>query len=85
MARKGSNKPSSKRRRSASEIALYILSVIIILSMTIGFVISLLPDTAIRQPIPTSTPTLTREATATSTLATVEPSPNQEGTPQPNQ
>jgi hypothetical protein len=43
--RRGTTKPNTKRRRSFTEIALYVISLIIILSMTIGFVVSLLPST----------------------------------------
>jgi hypothetical protein len=44
MAGKSQGKKSSGRRHlSGREIAFYVLSIIIVLSMTIGFVISMLP------------------------------------------
>jgi hypothetical protein len=44
MARRKQNiKPIAKRRLTTTQIILYVLSLIIILSMVIGFVISVLP------------------------------------------
>ncbi len=94
MARpKRTSKSFSKRRLSASQIILYVLSLIIVLSMTIGFVISVLPTPARQQSIITPTPiivatstaTPTLEPTATPTLATEEPSNAGEATPQSDQ
>jgi hypothetical protein len=84
MARKASNKIGSKRRRSKSEIALYVLSLIIILSMTIGFVLSLLPSTRGQSSAPVITPTPTRQPTATPTPGTTEPTAAPQATPQPS-
>ena len=41
--KKQGKKSQEKRRVSGRQIAFYVLSIIIILSMTIGFVISMLP------------------------------------------
>jgi hypothetical protein len=43
MARKSQKKTSEKRKINGRQIVLYALSIIIVLSMTIGFVISMLP------------------------------------------
>ena len=43
MAGKSRGKKSPKRRLSARQIIFYALSIIIVLSMTVGFVISMLP------------------------------------------
>jgi len=44
MAGKGQGKKSpAKRHLSGRQIAFYVLSIIIVLSMTVGFVISMLP------------------------------------------
>jgi hypothetical protein len=90
--RKRTSKPSSKRRLSASQIIFYILSVIIILSMAIGFVISAFPGATRQQSVPTPTPiifatitpTPTQGPTTTPTPATEEPSGG-EATSQPGQ
>jgi hypothetical protein len=84
MARKASSRTGAKRRRSKSEIALYVLSLIIILSMTIGFVLSLLPSTSGRGSVPANTPTSTPQPTVTPTPGTTEPSAAPQATPQPS-
>jgi hypothetical protein len=84
MARKATNRSGGKRRRSKSEIALYVLSVIIILSMTIGFVLSLLPSTSGRGSVPANTPTYTPQPTVTPTPGATEPSAAPQATPQPS-
>jgi len=96
MARpKRTSKPSTKRRPSRSQIALYLISLIVVLSIAIGFVIdSLVPGSTGGQSAPTPTPvtpaatatlTLTPSPSATVTLATGEPSPGVLGTPQSDQ
>jgi hypothetical protein len=90
--RKRTSKPSSKRRLSASQIIFYILSLIIILSMAIGFVISAFPGSTRQQSVPTPTliifatitPTPTQEPATTPTPATEEPTGGG-ATPQPGQ
>ena len=71
MARRKSSSKSTKRRRSASQIALYVISLLIVLSMAIGFVISMLPTPVEQVPVFTSTPVIVTTATPT---ATAEPS-----------
>jgi hypothetical protein len=66
--RKRTSKTSSKRRLSASQIIFYILSLIIILSMAIGFVISAFPGSNRQQSVPTPTPII---------FATITPTPTQ--------
>lgn len=92
--RQQAGKPSSKKTRpSASQIILYILSLIIVLSMTIGFVFSMLPTSSRNQSVATPTPlifatitpTPTPEPTDTSEPTTAEPSPDGTATPQANQ
>ncbi len=89
--RKRRSKPPSKRRLSASQIAFYALSLIIVLSMAVGFVISVLPTPTRSQqtvvtPTPviliTSTPTPTQEPTITPTPATEELPASDVATPQ---
>lgn len=82
MARqKRRSKPTSKRRRSASQIALWVISLIIVLSMVIGFVISVLAKPAGPQTFATPTPIIL----ATSTSATEAPVPEGPATPQSDQ
>jgi len=91
--RKQSSKSPSKRRLSGSQIVLAVVSLIIVLSMAIGFVISVLPTPGEQQsvatPTPvilaTSTPTPTLEPTATPTAATEVPLPAGPATPQSDQ
>lgn len=91
--RKRTGRSSSKRRLSASQIIFYVLSLLIVLSMTIGFVISVLPTPSRQQPVVTPSPTIfatitptpTHEPTATPTPATEEPSADGELTPQSDQ
>jgi len=93
MARKRSSKSSPKRRRSASQIALFVISLIIVLSMAMGFVLSVLPTPDTQQtvvtPTPiiltTSTPTPTLEPSTTPTSVTEAPTPGGPATPQSNQ
>ena len=92
--RKGSNKTSSKSRRSASQIALYVISLIIVLTMAIGFVLSMLPTPSGRgvivvTPTPiivvTPTSTSTAEPSATPTEGTETPQAEGTITPQADQ
>ena len=64
--RKRSSKPT-KRRRSASQIALYVISLIIVLSMVIGFVVSMLPTPVDQPTVVTATPIVVTTATPGST------------------
>lgn len=83
----------AKRKYSLSQIVLYILSLIIVLSMTIGFVISVLPskatDRSSATPTPvifaTITPTPTQELTETPAPTTGEPSTDGVATPASDQ
>ncbi|UCC88909.1 MAG: hypothetical protein JSV81_06300 [Anaerolineales bacterium] len=91
--RKPSRSSSKKRRPSISQIIFYVLSLVIVLSMTIGFVISMLPtptdQPSVVTPTPvifaTITPTPTQEPTTTLTPAIEEPSADGEASPQPDQ
>jgi hypothetical protein len=92
--RKQTSKSSSKRRLSVSQIVLYIISLLIVLSMAIGFVVSVLPTPGRNQPAFTPTPTFffatitptpTQEPTATPTPATETPSADSAATPQSGQ
>jgi hypothetical protein len=93
MARKRSSKSSSKRRYSASQIALYVISLIVVLTMAIGFVISMLPTPTQQQTVATPTPiilttptsTPTAEPSVTPTSATEAPVPSGPATPQSDQ
>jgi hypothetical protein len=93
MARKRSSKPSSKRRYSASQIALYVISVIIVLTMAIGFVLSVLPTPTEQQTVATPTPVIlstptstpTAEPSVTPASATEVPLPSGPATPQSDQ
>ena len=73
-SRKRAGRPPAKRRFTTSQIVLYVLSFIIVLSIAIGFVIdALVParGSGGSEPTPiilTMTPTLTPESTITSTL-----------------
>ena len=64
--RKRSSKPT-KRRRSASQIALYVISFIIVLSMVIGFLLSVLPTPVDQPTVVTPTPIIVTTATPAST------------------
>jgi hypothetical protein len=75
--RKQTSKSSSKRRLSGSQIVLAVLSLIIVLSMAIGFVISVLPTPGEQQSVATSTPVILATSTLTPTL---EPSPTPSAT-----
>ena len=86
--RKRSSKPTSKRRRSASQIALWVISLIIVVSMVIGFVLSVLPTPADQQTIATPTPvaaTATAEPSAAPTSTGEAPVPDGPATPQSDQ
>jgi hypothetical protein len=79
--RKRRSKPTSKRRRPASQIALWVISLIIVLSMVIGFVISMLPTPVDPQTVAPPTPIIL----ATPTSATEAPVPEGPATPQSDQ
>ncbi len=86
--RKRSSKPTSKRRRSASQIALWVISLIIVVSMVIGFVLSVLPTPVEQQTIATPTPvipTLTAEPSDAPTSTDEAPVPDGPATPQSDQ
>jgi polyferredoxin len=91
--RKRRSKPTSKRRRPASQIALWVISLIIVLSMVIGFVISMLPTPTEPQTFATPTPiflataasTPTAEPSGTPTSTTEAPVPEGPATPQSDQ
>ena len=67
MARRKSSRKPTKRRRSASQIALYVISLIIVLSMVIGFVVSMLPTPVDQPTVVTPTPIVVTTATPSST------------------
>lgn len=79
--RKQSSRPSAKRRLSVSQVVLYIISLLVIVGIAAGFVISLLPTpiedrlpTPSSIPLDTLAPTPTQTLTATLTLtATTAP------------
>ena len=81
--RKQKRKSSARRRPSTSQIALFVLSLIIVLSMVIGFVVSVLPTPTVDQTVVTVTPTIS--ATTTPTLETEEPPSSEAATSQPDQ
>ena len=85
MARRKGSSKSTKRRRSASQIALYVISLIIVLSMAIGFVISMLPTPVEQVPVFTPTPVFVATATAepSVTLTSESAAPPAEGTVTP--
>lgn len=85
--RKQKGKSSARRRPSTSQIALYVLSLIIILSMVIGFVVTVLPTPTVDHTVITATPTVSTTATPTHTptLETEEPPTSEAATPQPDQ
>jgi hypothetical protein len=85
--RKRKGKSSARRRPSTSQIALFVLSLIIVLSMVIGFVVSVLPTPTVDQTVITATPTVsaTTTQTHTPTLATEEAPSSEAATPQPDQ
>ncbi len=85
--RKQKGKSSARRRPSTSQIALFVLSLIIVLSMVIGFVVSVLPTPTVDQTVITATPTVsaTTTATHTPTLETEEAPSSEAATPQPDQ
>ena len=85
--RKPKRKSSARRRPSTSQIALFVLSLIIVLSMVIGFVVSVLPTPTVDQPVITATPTIsaTTTPTQTSIVGTEEPPSSEAATPQPDQ
>ena len=88
MARRKQNRKSSARRRpSTSQIALFVLSLIIVLSMVIGFVVSVLPTPTVDQTVVTATPTISAATTPahTPTLETEEPPTSDAASPQPDQ
>jgi hypothetical protein len=79
--RKRRSKPTSKRRWSASQIVLFVISLIIVLSMVIGFVVSVLPTPVDPQTVAPPTPIVL----ATPTSATEAPVPEGPATPQSDQ
>ena len=92
--RKQSSRPPAKRRLSVSQVVLYMISVLVIVGIAAGFVISLLPmpieDRLLTpSPIPLDTlvPTPTQALTATLTLtATATPAePPAGGAPRSDQ
>lgn len=85
--RKQKGKSSARRRPSTSQIALFVLSLIIVLSMVIGFVVSVLPTPTVDQTVITATPTIsaTTTATHTPTFETEEAPSSEAATPQPDQ
>jgi hypothetical protein len=92
-SRKRAGRPPAKRRFTTSQIVLYVLSFIIVLSIAIGFVIdALVPVRNTGQSVPTPTPiiitmtpTLVPESTITSTLIIQESPAAGTTTPQPGQ
>jgi hypothetical protein len=80
--RKRTSRSPSKRRFSASQVVFYLLSLLIVLSMAIGFVISVLPTPTRHQIVVTPTPIILVTDTPTAT-PTPEPgaSPTVEETP----
>jgi hypothetical protein len=81
MARRKRRSKPTKRRWSASQIALLVISLIIVLSMVIGFVVSVLPT-----PVdPHSGAPLTPIILATPTSAFEVPVPEGPATPQSDQ
>lgn len=73
-SRRRASKASTKRRPSTAQIIFYVLSLIIILSIAIGFVIdALIPVPGASQPV--LTPTFVILATSTSTATPVSTSP----------
>jgi hypothetical protein len=66
MARRKSSRKPTKRRRSVSQIALYVISFIIVLSMVIGFVLSMLPTPVDQPTVVTPTPIIVTTPTPTS-------------------
>jgi hypothetical protein len=97
--RKQTSRTSSKRRYPASQIILYVISLIVVLGIAAGFVIEMLPtpveDRLVATPTlftfatltPTLTqgPTITPTLTLTSTPATAEPPIGGVATPQSDQ
>ena len=82
MARRKRRSKPTKRRWSASQIALLVISLIIVLSMVIGFVISVLPTPV--DPYSGATPTAI--ILTSPTLATEAPAaPEGPATPQSDQ
>jgi ABC-type Fe3+ transport system permease subunit len=81
MARQKRRSKPTKRRRSASQIALWVISLIIVLSMVIGFVISVLAKPAGPQTFATPTPIILASP-ASATQAPVSEGP---ATPQSDQ
>jgi len=66
MARRKRRSKPTKRRWSASQILLFVISLIIVLSMVIGFVVSMLPTPAEPQTFATPTPIILATATSQS-------------------
>ena len=85
--RKQKRKSSARRHLSTSQIALFVLSLIIVLSMVIGFVVSVLPTPTVNQTVVTATPTISATTTPiqTPTLETGEPPNSESATPQSDQ
>jgi hypothetical protein len=90
--RKLSPKPPAKRHITASQVILYAISVIVIVGIAAGFVISLLPtpvENRLLTPTPiqletfTPTPTLTLTPTLTITTTTTPAGPPVEGVATP--
>jgi hypothetical protein len=92
-SRKRAGRPPAKRRFTTSQIVLYVLSFIIVLSIAIGFVIdALVPARSSGGSVPTPTsiiipmtPTLATESTITTTLVIEESPAAGTTTPQPGQ
>lgn len=91
--RKRNDKASTKRRPSASQIALYVISILIVLTMAIGFVLSVLPTPTEPGAVPTPTPVIlatsmstpTAEPSATASPASEAPLPDGPATPPSDQ
>ncbi len=94
--RKLSSRPPAKRRITASQVILYAISVIVIVGIAAGFVISVLPTPAENQVltptvipletlVPTPTLTLTPTLTITTTTTPAQPPVEGAGTPRSDQ
>ncbi len=92
--RKQSSRPPAKRRITVSQIILYAISVIVIVGIAAGFVISVLPTSVEERQLtptvvpletlaPTPTQTLTPTLTLTTTTTTTPAKPPVEGAATP--